>query len=445
MRVDPKNARRSWLVGLVAVGAALLAVPASSQVQSARAPEPPRTGFEQRGGSSWTTQREETGFLAELDRISDRMTVSQLGTTRQGRPLRLVTVGQPGRLDRAQVAAGSSVLFLCTQHGNEPAGREACLQTARDLATDTSRQTTELLRSTTVLLVPTANPDGFAADDRENADGVDINRDHLALTTNETRATARVIRDWRPDVLHDLHEYSITKAGWYDRQYARLWARNRNVDRAVYGASRKLSDQVGAALGRGGYTTGIYGMYQDAHGNDIAQTAGDGNETILRNTGGLRHLVTLLAETNQKPTSAAERSDQARLQLRRVNSHLVGARAALELMRTDGAALARTTAQAAERATARGRAGVEPYPFSGADNEVPPPSKVALDPPRCYALSDEEYQRVRPTLELHGVQVTAGTDGYRVPLAQPAQPLVPLLLDGRAENELVAATPLRNC
>ncbi|MEU1124831.1 M14 family zinc carboxypeptidase, partial [Streptomyces sp. NPDC005899] len=130
--------------------AALLAVPHSAVRADTERPVP-RTGFERTAGARWTGEAEEGTFLAEVDRQSDRVRVERIGTTGQGRPLRLVHLGSSG-------PTALTVLLVCGQHGDEPAGREACLSAVRDLARAEDRTTRDLLSRTRVLVLPTANP-----------------------------------------------------------------------------------------------------------------------------------------------------------------------------------------------------------------------------------------------------------------------------------------------
>lgn len=81
-----------------------------------------------------------------------------LGTSVRGRPIDAIALGDPD--------AARPLLVVGAIHGDEPAG----ISIAHDLAAD------PLPRSGLILTVPDLNPDGVAAATRQNARGVDLNR-----------------------------------------------------------------------------------------------------------------------------------------------------------------------------------------------------------------------------------------------------------------------------
>ncbi|MEU5211038.1 M14 family metallocarboxypeptidase [Streptomyces sp. NPDC020742] len=422
----------------VSLGATLPAPPAG-----ATASRIPRTGFESSQGARWTSQPEEQRFLAAVDRATPRVRIDRIGTTGQGRPLQLVRIGAPAPQRAAAVRRGASVLLICSQHGDEPAGREACLTTIRDLAYAKDRATRRFLERTSVLVVPTANPDGRAADTRTNADGADINRDHLGLRTVEARAMAAVLRDYRPDTVYDLHEYGPT-APYYSKDLLSLWPRNLNTGDAVHREAGALSkDFVEPAVQRAGFSTGVYGIWTDPEtGEPVKQVAGDGQERILRNTAGVKGSVGLLVENRVDALTAAERADPALNNRRRVRSQLAALKGAFRFLDRH-----RTRIEAATSAARRaGYADRGPVYLGGADNEPPTAGQVLADPPCAYRLDAAQFARIEDVLALHGVRWWRGPDGSAVvPLRQSLRGLIPLLLDQRAGYHLAVAAPLDVC
>ncbi|WP_306338684.1 M14 family metallocarboxypeptidase [Streptomyces sp. KL118A] len=426
--MTPRIRSLALVCATAALAAPLLTAPAQAT------PTPPRTGFEETNGARWTTQPEEQDLLATVDRATERVSVARIGTTKQDRPVQLVRIGErPTR---------NTVLLICSQHGDEPSGREACLSTIRDLAYAKDKKTKRFLSRTTLLVVPTANPDGRAADTRGNSDGTDINRDHLALRTAEARAMAAVIRDRKPDVIYDLHEYGATPK-YYEKDLFDLWPRNLNTDEAVHDEAQTLSTAyVRPAAGSDGYTTGTYGIWTDpVTGEPIKQTAGDGQERILRNMSGIKHAAGLLIESRVDPLTEAEKKDEALNNRRRVTSQRSALGGLLHF--TDerrGTLEAATGAARAEGFRDRG-----PVYVGGADNDPAEPSEIIQDPPCGYRLSSAQYADIKDELALHGVTVKRAKSGAYVPLRQSARALVPLLLDERAPYHMVTGTPDMAC
>jgi hypothetical protein len=423
--------------------AAVLAAPAAAQEP------PPTTGFEQRNGASFTTHEEELDFLAAVDAASERVAIDPIAETDGERPLHLVRLGAPAPADAEAARGRPTALLACSQHGNEPAGREACLKLIRDLAFTEDPARVALLERTTLLVIPSANPDGRARNSRGNASGVDVNRDHLGLHTTEAQAMAEVVRDWEPDVAIDLHEYGPSLPVLYDDAVLWLWPRNLNADPAVRELAIELGkDYLVPAAEAQGYTADEYGQYEVAD-NDVHQSAGDGDEGIMRNAMGLRHVVGILVETRVDADvrqSPFELLSEAQVARRRVASHGAVLDGTLRFLAERGDEAAAVTAAAAERKAAEGRDRSAPVFWGGADNQAPTAAQQTFPPPCGYALDAATVAALGPRLDLHGIRARlAGDGGAVVPMDQRAEPVIPLLLDQRGARRAASATPLDDC
>jgi len=80
-----------------------------------------------------------------------------IGLSVQGRPIVAFHLGRPGK---------PKVVVIATMHGNEPAPRQILY----------ALKNGEPIHELDVWVIPTYNPDGFAAHTRKNAHGVDLNR-----------------------------------------------------------------------------------------------------------------------------------------------------------------------------------------------------------------------------------------------------------------------------
>ena len=301
---------------------------------AARYPDPAveiRTPAFAAGKTDFTSQDELIAFVNGLARRTPYMRVKIIGISQENRAIPLLIFARPpasgGDL---QKNGRPTVLIIGQQHGNEPAGGEAALALAAELAADSAnRSGSKWLDRINVLIVPRANPDGAHHFVRGLVNGADVNRDHLLLSTPEGRALGRVFTEYQADVVLDCHEFGV-KTRWLEKfgglqrhdaliQYATV----SNLPSALTDAAESMFRQpLVKALADAGLTqTWYYTTSYDS--KDRVVSMGGVVPDTGRNIAGLRNAVSFLIETRGVGIGRAHFK-------RRVHTHLTAMHSVLD-------------------------------------------------------------------------------------------------------------------
>ena len=181
-------------------------------VIAACSPDTYPTPLEEAVGDSLTSHEDMMSYLGNLRRGTRAFTMDTIGTSVEGRSLVLLRF--TGRRGGSETDEGKLKLFMyAQQHGDEPSGKEAAIAFARDIATG---EFADFLQNVDLYLIPQINPDGSEMRQRRNADGMDLNRAHLTLSTPEIVALHSVFDEHMPEVTLDIHEYGFASSSWVD-------------------------------------------------------------------------------------------------------------------------------------------------------------------------------------------------------------------------------------
>ena len=413
-----------------------------------------RTQWETTQAAQYTSDVEEYAYTAAVDQLSERVRVVEIGRTVQNRPINMFVIGYPTPpATPAAVAATSPLAVNCNVHGNEPGDREACLIMARQLAFSDDARTLDLLKKTTVLIVPTINGDGRAANTRGNVTGQDLNRDYSLIRQPETAAYVRMLRDYRPVAGYDGHEYGNSQAG----DLPMLPPRHQNVAQQIFDESLDMIENHMYVEGaKDGWWACPYGC---ANGSGV----GLSEETILRNTLGLKNTVNSLLEL--RSSGGATRPDEgntANNRRRKTFSALWTFNQFMDYHHNQLSDIKQARGEAIEfqagnngRIVFRGSRVIPLHPAphpgeAGPREDLPTPDMILDNAPCAYKLTEAQYNGARTDgpndvgatvaerIAAHGWKVVKVADGYVVPLAQPERGLIPLLLDEQGQEEWVS-------
>jgi hypothetical protein len=275
------------------------------------------------------TSYEETSTYADVQQYVARLAASPIvhtesfGRTEEGRDLPLVVIAEP-RVAAPEAARklGRPIVFVQANiHAGEVEGKEAVLILARRLSEGDLRP---LAKQLVILLAPIYNADGNervsvqnrtsqngpvgGVGTRENAKGLDLNRDYMKIESAEARALVGLMNRWDPHLVVDLHTTNGSYHG-YHLTYAPMLNPNADPRLVAFERETLLPAIRTAMLETHRFRTYYYGNFtpEGGGGRESARVdpARPGNVTwrtfdhrprFGNNYVGLRNRLTILAE-----------------------------------------------------------------------------------------------------------------------------------------------------
>lgn len=229
----------------------LLPLSAHTQTTAKKAVTTPAQafGFEPGTDRKLADWKDLTTYYQKVASESDRVKYQEIGKTMEGRPFVLLTVSSPENLAhlaeykeivtrlsdprttspeeaKALIAKGKTVMIITFNiHSTEIASSQTAASFLYRMASSNDPDVLETLKNVILLLAPSQSPDGeqmvvdwykkTLGTPSEGSNppvlygkyvGHDDNRDWVGLTQLEQQHTSKIINEWHPQILYDLHQ-----------------------------------------------------------------------------------------------------------------------------------------------------------------------------------------------------------------------------------------------
>lgn len=177
-----------------------------------------------------STHAEVMAFLNAIESKSEHVHLTSMGKSPEGRDIPVAVLANP-KITTADQAKASGKLIIYIQgniHAGEVEGKESIMMLMRDILLGNKKH---LLDNQIILLAPIYNTDSndkmekgkrpsqedspLEVGNRENSQGLDLNRDGVKMEAHETNGLfTNIIVPWDPHVFVDLHTTNGTWHAW---------------------------------------------------------------------------------------------------------------------------------------------------------------------------------------------------------------------------------------
>jgi len=174
--------------------------------------------FEKTNGLESATYFEAVDWYKNLDKISNKVLVKEMGMSDAGYPLHLVLVSNDGKFDPAQWHKQNKALILINNgiHPGEPDGIDASMMLVRDIVSNKIK----LPDNVALAFIPVYNIGGCLNRNsysranqngpleygfRGNSQNLDLNRDFTKNDSKEAKSFVQIFHLLDPDILIDNH------------------------------------------------------------------------------------------------------------------------------------------------------------------------------------------------------------------------------------------------
>lgn len=214
-------------------------------------------------------------FIADLQKLTDKLRVESFGKTVEGRDMPLMIFANPPiSQPREARASGKPVVFIQANiHAGEVEGKEAMLHLSRRIVAGDLKL---LLDKLVILVAPIYNADGNerinvanrtaqngpinGVGTRENANGMDLNRDYMKLESPEANALVGLMNRWDPHLTVDLHTTNGSYHG-YHLTYAPSLNPNADARLIAFGRNKMLPAITRTLQTKHKFRTYFYGNF----------------------------------------------------------------------------------------------------------------------------------------------------------------------------------------